>query len=54
MVNRTQVYSVRPAEAAQLDRAVLQQNQAVSRVATRYDKLAENYLAFIKLASIQI
>ena len=34
---------------AQLDRTVLQR-----RVATRYDKLAANYLAFIELASIRI
>jgi len=34
----------------QLGRAV----QAVSRVATRYGKLAANYLAFIQLASIRL
>jgi hypothetical protein len=37
---------------AQLDRTVLQQDQAMSaRLTTRYDKLAANYLAF---ASIRI
>jgi len=29
-------------------------NQECRRVATRYDKLAANYLAFVKLASIRI
>ncbi len=38
----------------ELDRTVLQQDQANRRVATRYDKLAANYLAFVKLASIRI
>jgi transposase len=28
--------------------------RGVPRVATRYDKLAANYLAFVKLASIRI
>ncbi|HEX9587706.1 MAG TPA: hypothetical protein VGA15_08170 [Bradyrhizobium sp.] len=31
-----------------------QQDQAMSAYATRHDKLAANYLAFIKLASIRI
>jgi len=35
-------------------RTVLQQDQQCRRVATRYDKLSANYLAFIKLASIRI
>jgi transposase len=39
---------------AQLDRTVLQQDQAVSACRDRYDKLAANYLAFIKIASIRI
>ena len=34
--------------------AVLQQDQAVSSVATRYGKLAANYLAFVKLACIRL
>jgi hypothetical protein len=38
----------------QRDRTVLQQDQECRRVATRYDKLAANYLAFVKLASIRI
>jgi transposase len=33
---------------------ILQRDQAVSGVATRYDKLAANYLAFIQLASIRL
>src|SRR5258708_35268346 len=39
---------------AQLDRTVLQRDQAMSARRDRYDKLAANYLAFIKLASIRI
>jgi transposase len=39
---------------SQCDRAVLQQDQTVSEVATRYDKLAANYLAFVQLASIRL
>jgi transposase len=39
---------------AQFDRTVLQQDQAMRRAATRYDKLAANYLAFVKVASIRI
>src|SRR5450755_1532073 len=39
---------------AELDRTLLQQDQGMSGVATRYDKLAANYLAFIQLASIRI
>jgi transposase len=35
-------------------RTVLQQDQAMSTVATRYDKLAANYLGFVKLPSIRI
>jgi transposase len=35
-------------------RAVLQQHQACRPIATRYDKLAANYLALIKLASIRL
>jgi hypothetical protein len=31
-----------------------QPGRAVRRIATRYDKLAANYLAFIKLASIRL
>jgi transposase len=31
-----------------------QRPDLLQRVATRYDKLAANYLAFIKLASIRI
>jgi transposase len=37
-----------------LIRTVLQQDQAMPCVATRYDKLAANYLASVKLASIRI
>jgi transposase len=33
---------------------VLQQDQALPRVATQYDKLAANYLAFVQLASIRL
>jgi len=33
-------------------RTVLQQDQHCRRVATRYDKLAANYLALVQLASI--
>jgi len=39
---------------AELDRTVLQQIKQCRRVATRYDKLEANYLAFVKLASIRI
>jgi hypothetical protein len=39
---------------AQLDRTVLQQDQAMSPCRDPIDKLAANYLAFIKLASIRI
>ncbi len=35
-------------------RALLQSHQAVPTLATRYDKLAENFLAAVKLASIRI
>jgi hypothetical protein len=38
----------------QFGRTVLQQDQALSGVATRYDKLAANYLAFVQLASIRL
>src|SRR4051812_7174407 len=39
----------------QSDRTVLQQDQAMSACCrARYDKLAANYLAFVKLASIRI
>jgi hypothetical protein len=34
---------------SEFGRTVLQQDQAVSAVATRYDKLSANYLAFIQL-----
>jgi transposase len=40
--------------AHELNRTVLQPDQQCRRVATRYDKLAANYLAFVKLASIRI
>jgi transposase len=39
---------------AELDRTVLNKIKQCRRVATRYDKLAANYLAFVKLASIRI
>jgi hypothetical protein len=39
---------------SQPGRAVLQQDQTCRRVATRYDRLAANYLAFVQLASIRL
>jgi hypothetical protein len=39
---------------AKLDRTVFNKIKQCRRVATRYDKLAANYLAFIKLAAIRI
>jgi len=39
---------------AQPDRAVLNKIKQCRRLATRYDKLAANYLAFIQLASIRL
>jgi transposase len=41
------------APRAQVDRTV-QQDQAIRRVATRYDKLAANYLAFINLINMHL
>ena len=35
-------------------REVLQPDQAVRRIATRYEKLAENFLAFVKLAAVRL
>jgi hypothetical protein len=35
-------------------RALLQQSESFRRVATRYDKLAANYLATLKLASVRL
>jgi len=37
-----------------LDRTALQKYQAISAYMTRYDRLAANYLAFIKLSLIRI
>jgi hypothetical protein len=39
---------------AKLDRPLLQQIKQCRRIAARYDKLAANFLALIKLASIRI
>jgi transposase len=39
---------------SELGRALLQQVKHCRRVATRYDKLAANYLAFVQLASIRL
>lgn len=49
-------YLLRPVSVsrAKLDRTVLNKIKQCRRVATRYDKLAVNYLAFIRLASIRI
>ena len=44
----------RPLSGPQFSRAVLQQDQALSTGGTRYDKLAVNYLAFVKLACIRL
>jgi len=41
-------------EELEFGRAVLQQDQAVSAYRHRYDKLAANYLAFVKLAAVRI
>jgi hypothetical protein len=38
----------------ELDAAALSKIKQCRRVATRYDKLAANFVAFIKLASIRI
>jgi transposase len=38
----------------QFDRCFFNKIKQCRRVATRYDKLAANYLAFVKLASIRI
>jgi transposase len=51
--DRPDLLQLVPVSRAQLDRTLLQQDQC-RRVATRYDKLATNYLAFVKLASIRI
>jgi transposase len=39
---------------AELDRTFFNKIKQCRRVATRYDKLAANYLAFVKLTSIRI
>jgi transposase len=39
---------------SQSGRTILQQDQAVPAVATRYHKLAANYLAFVKLACMRL
>jgi transposase len=41
-------------QGAQFGRAFLNRIKQCRRVATRYDKLAANYLAFIKRAAIRI
>jgi len=38
----------------QFGRTVLQQNQHCRRIATRYDKLVANYLAFVQVAPIRL
>jgi hypothetical protein len=43
-----------PLSSAQLGRAVLNKIKDCRRVATRYDKLAAKYLAFVKLACIRL
>jgi transposase len=40
--------------ACSMDRTVFNKIKQCRRVAIRYDKLAANYLAFVKLASIRI
>ena len=44
-----------PLLRAQSHREVLQQDTSIADdIATRYDKLAANYLAFVQLASIRL
>jgi hypothetical protein len=43
-----------PLSCAQFGHAFLNKIKQCRRVATRYDKLAANYLAFIQLASIRL
>lgn len=43
-----------PLSRSQPGRAVLQQDKTLSRVATRYDRLAGNYLALVQLTSIRL
>jgi transposase len=44
----------RASKLKQRDRRFFNKIKQCRRIATRYDKLAANYLAFIKLASIRI
>jgi transposase len=43
-----------PLPGSQFGRAVLNKIRHCRRVATRYDKLAANYLAFVQLASVRL
>ncbi len=43
-----------PLPSTQFGRAFFNKIKQCRRIATRYDKLAANYLAFVKLASIRL
>jgi hypothetical protein len=43
-----------PLQGTQPRRTLLQQDQTVPRIATRFDKTAENFLAAVKLFSVRV
>jgi transposase len=48
------VWTARPYRSRNLVERFFNRIKQCRRIATRYDKLAANYLAFIKLASIRL